>query len=65
MAIANQTTAEVYALSGKMGNALKSLLNYRSDSRNPAAAASVDTDLAALKTLLDAAVADVTPTPDA
>lgn len=65
MAIANQTNAEVYALSGKMENALKGLLVYRSDSRNPALAASVDTQLTALKTVLDAAVADLTPTPDA
>ena len=65
MAIANQTTAEVYSLAGTMENALKALLVYRSDSRNPAAAAGVDTVLAALKTKLDAAVADATPTPDA
>lgn len=65
MAIANQTTNEVYALAGAMGNTLQSVLAYRSESRNPAMAAGVDTQLAALKTLLDAAVADATPTPDA
>lgn len=65
MAIANQTTAEVYALAGALENTLKGLLVYRSDSRNPALAAGVDTLCAALKTKLDAAVADATPSPDA
>ncbi|CAI3971316.1 hypothetical protein VAC51_00007 [Variovorax phage VAC_51] len=61
MAIANRTTAEVYALSGVMENTLKALLVYRSDSRNPALNSNVDTYLAALKTALDATVADATP----
>jgi len=65
MSVANQTTNEVYALSGTMENTLKALLVYRSDSRNPAMVAATDTALASLKTLLDAAVADATPTPDA
>lgn len=60
MSIANQTTAEVYALSGTMGNTLKALMNYRSDSRNPAMVAATNTALAALKPQLDAAIADVT-----
>lgn len=64
MSIANQTTNEVYALSGAMENAERVLVRYRTNSRNPAAVTAVDAALTALKTLLDAAVADATPTPD-
>lgn len=60
MAIANRTTAEVAALEKVLTNGLKGLLNYRSDSRNPAMAAGVDTLLSAIKTQVDATVADVT-----
>lgn len=61
MAIANRTTAEVYALSGKLENTLKALLVYRSESRNPARNALTDAALSDLKTALDATVADATP----
>lgn len=63
MSIANQSTAEVYGLSGVLENTLKGVLVYRSDSRNPSLVASVDNQLAALKVLVDAAVADAEPTP--
>lgn len=62
MSIANQTTAEVYALTAALGNTNLGVLVYRSDSRNPALVTSVDAQLAALKVLLDAAIADATPT---
>ncbi|APU03195.1 hypothetical protein HOR51_gp54 [Ralstonia phage phiAp1] len=64
MSIANQTTNEVYALSGALENAERALVRYRTNSRNPAAVSVVDASLTALKTLLDAAVADATPTAD-
>lgn len=60
MAIKNRTTAEVYALSGVLENTLKAVLVYRSESRNPSRNATVDTQLAALKTALDATIADAT-----
>jgi hypothetical protein len=60
MAIANRTTAEVQLLKKNLYNTLKGLENYDSDSRNPAMAAGVDTLLTALKTQVDATVADVT-----
>lgn len=55
MAIAAQTVEQVYKLAGGLENTLKSLLVYRSDSRNPSLNAKVDADLAALKVLVDAA----------
>lgn len=60
MAIVNRTTDEVYALAGQMENTLRALLVYRTDSRNPALESATDTALSALKTVLDATVADVT-----
>ena len=58
MAITNRTTAEVYTLSALLENTLKAVLVYRSESRNPSRNATVDTQLAALKTALDATVDD-------
>jgi len=64
MAIANRTQAECQALKSAAITALKAVENYLGDSRNPGMAAGVDTALTALKTQLDATVADATPTPD-
>lgn len=61
MAIANRTTAEVYALTRVLGNAQLAVLRYRSESRNPARTAEVDAALTAAKTALDATVADAIP----
>lgn len=61
MAIENRTTAEVYTLTALLGNTEKTVLNYRSESRNPSRNAEVNTALAALKVALDATIADATP----
>lgn len=60
MAIANRTVAEVYTLTKLLGNVNKAALEYRSNSRNPALVADLDTALAVLKVELDATIADVT-----
>lgn len=61
MAIENRTTNEVYKLAGVLTNTLKSVMNYRSESRNIARTPEVDAALAALKAELDAAITDGTP----
>lgn len=61
MAIENRTTNEVYKLAGVLTNTLKSVMNYRSESRNIARTPEVDAALAALKTELDAAISDGIP----
>ena len=61
MSIANRTVAEIYTLTKLLGNTDLSVLDYRSQSRNPALVTAVDAALAALKTELDATIADVTP----
>lgn len=63
MAIENRTTNEVYSLAHVLGNTLKAVMNYRSESRNVARTPEVDAALAALKVQLDAAIADVTAKP--
>lgn len=60
MSIASRTVAEVYTLTKLLGNVNKAALEYRSNSRNPALVADLDTALAALKVELDATIADVT-----
>lgn len=60
MSIANRTVAEVYTLTKLLGNVNKAALEYRSNSRNPALVADLDTALAVLKVELDATIADVT-----
>lgn len=61
MAIQNRTTNEVYKLAGVLTNTLKAVMLYRSESRNIARTPEVDAALAALKTQIDAAIADTTP----
>lgn len=60
MSIASRTVAEVYTLTKLLGNVNKAALEYRSNSRNPALVADLDTALAVLKVELDATIADVT-----
>lgn len=64
MAIENRTTNEVYKLAGVLTNTLKSVMNYRSESRNVARTPEVDAALAALKVELDAAIADAVVKPE-
>lgn len=61
MAIQNRTTNEVYKLAGVLTNTLKSVMLYRSESRNISRLPEVDAALAALKVQIDAAIADATP----
>lgn len=63
MSIANQTIDQAVALSHSLGNTLRILDIYTTNSRNPSDVTAVDAQLAALKTLLDAAVADTTVDP--
>lgn len=57
MAIAASTVTQVKALDSALIAATKQLEVYSSDSRNPALTTLVDTQLAALKTVLDATIA--------
>lgn len=64
MSIANQTIDECMALDHSLGNTSRILGPYLANSRNPAAVAAVNTQLDALKVLLDAAIADTTADPN-
>lgn len=64
MSIANSTIDQVTQLDHVLGSTQRTVGQYLGDSRNPGLVSGVDAALAALKTILDAAIADTTVSPD-